>query len=184
MYRYLLSMKRLVYFILFFIVVASACTKVKEPNITAVGMKPVYVVEKEFYDIKNGPQQSVKNTGTIYIWQQYFMIIEYRKGIHVYDRTNPALPLYITFLHIPGCNDFTISDSTLFVDNGFDILSINIKNINAIKVNKVLKNATKNSRDMPPTNFKGYFECYDPSKGYYIGWDSTQLVNPHCKTNS
>lgn len=157
-----------------------ACNKPDAPKLTVNGMKPMYVSEKEFYDIRNGEEQEVQNTGGIYIWQQYFLIAEYKKGIHVYDRSNPSLPIYITFLNIPGCADYTISENTLFADNGFDVLSINIKDIKAIKLNKILKNATKNSRDQPP-NYIGYFECHDPNKGYYIGWESAVLVNPECR---
>lgn len=160
--------------------VVFACKKPETPQLTVKGMKPIYVSESAFYDIKNLEEQELQNTGGIYIWQQYFLIAEYKKGIHVYDRSNPSLPIYITFLNIPGCADYTISENTLFADNGFDVLSINIKDIKAIKLNKILKNATKNSRDQPP-NYIGYFECHDPKKGYYIGWDSALLVNPGCR---
>lgn len=169
-------------FILLLIVIPIyfSCNKPDDGTLTVAGMKPIYVSEADFYDIKNESARKVENTGGIYIWKQYFLIAEYRKGIHVYDRTNPSLPMYITFLNIPGCADFTIAENTLFADNGFDILSINIVDINKISVNKVIKNATKNSRDLPP-NYIGYFECHDPSKGYYIGWDSTVLYNPKCR---
>jgi hypothetical protein len=173
-------MRAITFCCLFLLLATASCIKQEQPPEHIMGMKPVYVSEKDFYDIKSMPEQPLKYTGTIYIWQQYFLVIEYRKGIHVYDRSDPAAPVYISFLNIPGAADFTISGKTLFADNGFDILSINIADLRAIKVNTILRNATKNSRDMPP-GYKGYFECHDPGKGYYIGWDSAWLDRPRCR---
>jgi hypothetical protein len=157
-----------------------SCNKTKT-EFKVEGLKPIYVTENDFYDIKNLSEQKLVNTGSIYLWKNFFLIAEYRKGIHVYDRTNPSNPIYISYLSIPGCVDFTITGQTMFVDNGFDILSINISNILSIKLNTVLKNQTKNPIEKP-ANYKGYFECVDRDKGYYIGWDSTILVNPKCRT--
>lgn len=160
---------------------AAACVKPEPHRMRVSGMKPVYVSEQDFYDIRNKEQQPLKNTGTIYIWQQYFLVIEYRYGIHVYDRSDPSLPTYVTFLSIPGASDFTIAGHTLFADNSFDILSIDIQDLRNIKLNTVLKGATRHYSDKPP-GYNGYFECYDPAKGHYTGWAPAELSDPQCRT--
>jgi hypothetical protein len=131
-----------------FLMILLSCNKTKT-EFKVEGLKPIYVTENDFYDIKNLSEQKLVNTGSIYLWKNFFLIAEYRKGIHVYDRTNPSNPIYISYLSIPGCVDFTITGQTMFVDNGFDILSINISNILSIKLNTVLKNQTKNPIEKP-----------------------------------
>lgn len=157
-----------------------ACTKPEPLGIGRQNIKrPVYIPEADFYNIRNIPQQNVSNTGTILIWQQYFFIVERLKGIHVYDRADPANPVYITFLSIPGCSDCTISSNTLFADNGRDLISINISEIRHVIVNKILKGATGSEKNYPD-HYKGYFECIDLSKGIVVGWEDAVADNPQC----
>jgi hypothetical protein len=151
----------------------------KEDDFIVTGMKPIYLPNDSLYDIRNIDIQPIVNSGTIYLWQNYLFVNEVGKGIHVIDKSNPSLSTKITFIKIYGNKNFSISDSTLFADNGKDLISIDIRDMLHIRVLKIVKDAIKNDNVFPP-NFSGWFECADLSKGIIISWENTSLTNPKC----
>ncbi len=98
-------------------------------------MKPIYLPNDSLYDIRNIDIQPIVNSGTIYLWQNYLFVNEVGKGIHVIDKSYPSLAKKITFIKIYGNKNFSISDSTLFADNGKDLISIDIRDMLHIRVN-------------------------------------------------
>jgi hypothetical protein len=158
-----------------------SCGKKPELNIGRKEAKrPVYVSWEDLYKIENTPPRMVQSSGSMVLWGAYFLLGESLQGIHVIDRRDPANPVPLTFLSIPGCKDFTVTGTTLFVDNSNDLISIDISDIRAVKVNKVLKGATANGKNYP-SNYEGYFECAAPDKGVIVDWKDTIMSNPHCQ---
>ncbi|SER74621.1 LVIVD repeat-containing protein [Pedobacter rhizosphaerae] len=84
-----------------------------------------------------------KKTGKIYIYNDYLFINEPNKGIHIYNNVNPAAPVNLAFLQIPGNVDLAIRDNILYADSYVDLLAFDISSINNIKqikrVNEVFK---------------------------------------------
>jgi len=169
---------RYLYLILIFILFQN-CDPVREYNYSGIGMKPIYANGDSIYDIKNVAVQPIINSGSIYSWNQYLLVGESNKGIHIIDKSDPSNPFKISFIKIIGNKNFSIADSTLYADNGKDLITIDIRNINSIQVLNIVKNSLQND-NVFPTNYIGYFECYDKSKGIVVGWDSVQLNNPKC----
>lgn len=75
----------------------------------------------------SGPQD-LKEPGKIYAYNQYLLIGEVKKGIHVIDNSNPRLPKAVSFINIPGVLDFVIKDNVLYADSYMDLVSLDLSN--------------------------------------------------------
>jgi hypothetical protein len=65
-------------------------------------------------------------TGKIYIYQDYLLINEPNKGIHIFDNTNPSKPQAISFLNIPGNIDIAVQNGKLYADSYSDLLTFDL----------------------------------------------------------
>ncbi|MBX7205332.1 MAG: hypothetical protein K1X81_07890 [Bacteroidia bacterium] len=72
--------------------------------------------------------RAMNNPGKIFYKDGYILITERYQGIHFIDNSNPAIPVKVGFLRIPGCNDIAIKGQILYADNATDLLSINFSN--------------------------------------------------------
>jgi len=146
-----------------------------------VGKKPVYIPESELDNIQNIPPRAVENAGVIYLLNPYLFMVEAKKGIHVFEVSDTANPVNLTFIQIPAINDFTINGNTMFVDNGPNLVSLDISDIMDVKVLGKIANAFQPI--LYPTMYMGPFECADEKKGIIVEWKDTVLVNVRCWSN-
>lgn len=146
------------------------------------GKKPVYASIAATRIIQNLPEQPVVATGGIFLLEPIFFMVEQRKGIHVYDVTDPALPVYLTFISIPAIGDFTVSGQRLYADSWRDLVTLDISDIMNVKVIDRVENVF--TPLFYPLNYQGNFECIDESKGAVVGWTDTILTDAKCFTNN
>jgi len=146
-----------------------------------MGKKPVYIQESELDNIQNLPPRAVENAGVIYLLNPYLFMVEVKKGIHVFEVSDTANPVNLTFIRIPAINDFTINSNTLFVDNGPNLVSLDISDIMDVKVLGKIENAFQPI--LYPNMYTGPFECGDEKKGIIVEWKDTVLVNARCWSN-
>ncbi len=78
--------------------------------------------------VTSGPAQAVIEPGKLYVKDQYLFIVETKKGIHVFDNSNPASPRAVSFLTIPGNVDLAVRDNILYADSYIDLVAIDISN--------------------------------------------------------
>ncbi len=154
---------------------------IKENNLVITGFKPIYIPPDSLYHIYNADTQAIVNAGNILIWNNFLFINEVNKGIHVIDKSYPSLAKKITFIKIYGNKNFSIADSTLFADNGRDLLTIDIHDIYHVVLIDILKDAISDQYNLKPDS-TGYFECIETNKGYVIGWQKSTLTNPKCSS--
>ncbi|MVM29876.1 hypothetical protein GO755_07520 [Spirosoma sp. HMF4905] len=83
--------------------------------------------------ITSGAPQSLVEPGKLYVKDQYLFIVEVKKGIHVFDNSNPSNPKAISFLPIPGNVDIAVRDNILYADSYIDLVALDISNPTAIK---------------------------------------------------
>ncbi len=75
--------------------------------------------------INEGPR-AIENAGKIFVAEDYVLIGEEGKGIHVVnnqDRNNPVSNAFIT---IPGNKEFFVSGNALYAESYYDLLKIDI----------------------------------------------------------
>lgn len=148
------------------------------PPTTGDTYRPVYAAYTDVRTVRVLAPQPLKNVGKIYVKDQYLFINDVGTGIHVVDNRDPAKPVFISFLSIPGNHEIAIKDSTLFADNVLDLVAINIGNPRAIRVVKRIENVFEYPAFPLATNVR--FECPDRDRGVVIRWEKAAIENPQC----
>lgn len=161
-----------------------ACNPAPETDFDVEGYKPIYISKTNAFVIKKENPTAIKNAGKIYVKDNYLFITEKNKGIHVINYTNPSSPVNESFITVYGCDNMSIKDNYMFVDNVNDLVVLDISEQNVAEVKRI-KNAFPKKYQMTPTvsinSEVVWFECVDTTKGVLIGWEKMQLHNPKCK---
>jgi hypothetical protein len=143
-----------------------------------LGYRPVYATLEEA-EVKGLPPQSLENPGKIYVINDYLMIVDNLRGVHVYDNTNPENPVNKGFIQLYGSTDIAIRDNVLYADQQSDLLAVDISNPLNINLLSRAENIFPFNSQYPPVEGT-YFECVDPTKGIVVGWEQVELDNPKC----
>ena len=103
-------------------------------TVTYRGTESVRVTLNELRtSVKTLPAQDLENPGKIYVKDNYLFINEVKKGIHIIDNSNPALPKPISFIQILGNVDIAVKGNILYADSYTDFVVLDISNPNAVK---------------------------------------------------
>lgn len=105
--------------------------------------KPV-LMERADMEARVGmlPPRNLVDPVKIYLKDQYVLITERYKGIHVIDNSNPEAPAALGFLRVDGCLDVAVKDHVLYCDNAVDLVAIDMsKGFEAIEVVSRVKDA-------------------------------------------
>ena len=158
----------------------ASCEKDPYSAFSGYGKRPVYLPLTDLKNIGNLGQQPIEATGTIFLQDTLFFLLEQKKGVHVYNVSDPANTVYLTFFSIPAINDFTISGNFLYADSWKDLVTINIDDLYHIVEIERLENVF--DPILYPPLYNGIFECADPDKGVIVGWEDVYLENAFCIT--
>jgi hypothetical protein len=122
--------------------------------------------------------QELDTPGKIYIKDNYLFINEVNKGIHIHDNSDPAQPVNLGFISIPGNKDLAIKDDILYADSYTDLVAIDISNpaaaVEVDRINDVFPYYPEEGAwDMGFYYSYTTYEEVDPEKGLVIGWEKT-----------
>lgn len=163
----------------------SSCTAEESPleDQMVEGLKPIYSTGDDWKNIKTIAPQPIKKLGKIYYKDNKIFVNEFFKGIHIIDNSDPTNPIKLKFIEILGNKDIAIKGQILYADNVTDLVTLDISNLDDIKVLGRVKDIYPNSSSSQtnPEGHIGPFECVDPSKGTVIGWEEATLLNPDCR---
>jgi hypothetical protein len=148
------------------------------PPTTGDTYRPVYAAYADIRTVQVLAPQPLKNAGKIYVKDKYLFINEAGNGIHVIDNRNPAQPVTLAFLSIPGNHEIAVKDSILYADNFLDLVAINIANPRNVRVVKRVENVFEYPAYPLVTNVR--FECVDRDRGVVIRWEKASVENPQC----
>ncbi len=85
------------------------------------------------------------------IWNQYILVNEYNKGIHIVNNIDKTNPQKVGFISIPFNKDMSIKNNKLYVDNGKDLVVLEASDImNVSVVSRVADMFSDASDDFPP----------------------------------
>jgi hypothetical protein len=121
-------MKKIISLILFAgsAVLLNSCLKDKLTKTYKI-LEPVYKSKTEVLaNIKSSSPASLKNTGKIYLYNNYIFLNEINKGVHIIDNTNPSSPVTKAFISIPGNVDIAVKGNILYADLYTDMMVIDI----------------------------------------------------------
>jgi hypothetical protein len=125
--------------VLLSIVFLSSCYDTKVREIKQTIKIPIYEYTTQAEaeaNLKQQKPQDFTTFGKIYIYNNYLLINERGIGIHIYDNSNPAIPVQVSFMNIPGNLDMAINNSVLYVDSYDDFLVLDISDISNIQLLK------------------------------------------------
>ena len=112
--------------------------------------------------------------GKICIRDQYLFVNEKYKGIHIFDNSNPASPVNLSFIDIPGNVDIAVKGDFLFADNYVDLVVINIRDMqNPYEVAR-LQNIFPYT--IPEVDYTYPIAEIDQDKGVITGWEAKQIT--------
>ena len=90
--------------------------------------------------IVNERPRELEKLAKIYAYENYLIISETKKGLHIIDNSNPSNPVKVSFLKIPGVIDMAVRDNILYADSYTDLVALDITNPKAIKEIGRIKN--------------------------------------------
>jgi len=176
------------------LLVISACTT-PEPTVVGEveGLKPIYITEEEnVVEVKEA--RPFEDLGKIVYAAPYLLINERFKGIHVINNSNPADPIKIGFIQIPGNTEFTLKNNFIYANHGNDLKAFQISDFASSSTTEIIElNETAEIKlvfgnvgdnavtALFPPQYDGFFECVEDN-GIVVGWEETILVNPKCRT--
>lgn len=81
-------------------------------------------------DIRNQPlnesSRPIADPGKIYIGEDFILIGEEEKGIHVINNVDPENPINVSFINIPGNREYFVNGNSLFAESYYDIIKLDI----------------------------------------------------------
>ena len=138
------------------------------------GNAPVYMSFEELRNaIAEEPERVLENPGKIYFKDNYIFIIEELKGIHIFDNTNPALPVKKSFIKVPGIVDMAVSGNVLYADSFVDLVVLDLRDIENIKEIGRVKDILPYT--LPPTGNNLPVGNIDKEKGMVVDWEVTKI---------
>lgn len=170
----------LLYVLLLPLLFLAACNQVDPGFYDGPGKRPVYAAPSALENIRNLPPQTIEQSGTIFLKDTLFFMLERGRGIHVFNIKDSASIRALTFLEIPAIGDFTISGNRLYADSWRDLLTIDISNLYNIQLLDRQRGVF--SPALFPPQYDGFFECVDESKGAVVRWEDAELIDALCRT--
>jgi len=147
---------------------------------TTQGLKPIYSANDNWQNIQVTAAREIQNLGKIYYKDDIIYVSESAKGIHIIDNSDPANPVFLKFIEILGNRDIAIKGNILYADNLSDLVTLDITDLDDIKILNRVKDIYPNSSQSFPDGYTGPFECVIPTKGFVIGWEEAELNDPDC----
>ena len=131
------------------ILFASSCSKDKcLQEVTYIKYTPVYEsYENIRAEIRSEAPRELENPGKIYFYQDHIFINEIHKGIHIIDNSDPENPTPTSFIPILGNIDIVIKNNQLIVDNYTDLLTIDITDLNQVRLTNRQENVFPGTED-------------------------------------
>jgi hypothetical protein len=130
-------------------VLLEGCTDRCETTTEYVYYEPVYTTVEEIrQSITVLPAQPVNTVGKIYFKDGFLFLNEPGEGIHIINNQNPAVPVPLRFVKIPGNYDLAIKGNTLYADSYVDLVAFDIADISNIREVNRLEGVFGNYRVM------------------------------------
>jgi len=135
MKNWLRSLSFVVVFGTFLAIFFSSCRTTCERTRTYIQKTPVYA---SLTDIRNsfvvGEAKVLKEPGKIHVNGDYLFIVDWGTGFHIVDNRDIGNPVFLKFVQLMGCTDVVSRSGILYANQGPDIVSLNITDINNISL--------------------------------------------------
>lgn len=146
-----------------------SCEDQCQDTITYIDYQPIYQLPEEIRSsVGREVPRDLEQPGKIYLYGDWVLVNELRKGIHVIDNSNPSNPQNIAFINIPGNVDMAVKNNIMYVDNFMDLLALDISDPQNITVLHREENA------FPYGAYYG--NIWDENLGILIDYDEVEVT--------
>lgn len=115
--------------------------------------------------------QEIIQPGKLYFKDDLIFVNEYQKGIHVVYNAEPANPVIIKFIEIPGNVDLAVKGNILYADSYIDLLAIDISNLDDIHEVARIEEAFPY---IIPEVTEGVIDDIDETRGVIVGYNKVE----------
>lgn len=132
-------------------------------------MEPVYLSPEELrasFEVVDPVE--VTNTGKIYLYQNYLLLNEPGKGIHVIENSDKENPQIISFINIPGNYEMAVQGDRLFADSYVDLVVIDISDPTNVRLTQRVEDIFL---ELVQQN-----QHYDIENGIIVDWAPNKII--------
>lgn len=174
-------MRKLFYFTTLLLATAAllfnGCADNCERTYTQLSYEPVYMSYADMRSpsaVEVQAPTALKDPGKIHIKDGYLYVNERGKGFHVIDNRNPAAPVKVAFVKIPGNYEIAVRGNMLYADSYVDMLVFDVSDV-------AHPNMTNRMQDILPYEQYVNNVWLDPSKGVVKEWvEKIETVTISC----
>jgi len=88
---------------------------------------PVYMTYQELREsVRLEAARTPENLGRVYLYEQYVLLNEVNQGIHIFDNSDPVVPVNLGFINVPGNTDIAVRDNYLYADSYVDLVTLDL----------------------------------------------------------
>ena len=160
------------------ILFASCADKIEE---TYLINEPVYLTYADMRSsLKSTDSEPIVQPGKIYFKDNYIFVNEYQEGIHIINNSDPANPVVVKFIEIPGNVDMAIKGNVLYADSYVDLVSIDISDLDNIR------EIDRDTNVLPyviPEFDEGILSDVDESQGVITGYKTVSKTEDYIAEN-
>ncbi len=139
------------------------------------GWVPQYLPSDSAFLIRPLPPREMLDAGSFALLGDLLFIVDREIGFHVFDNADPANPINLSFVSVPGCSGLTARDQFVYANNLTDLVTLDVSDPVRPELVDRVKNLYGALPDYPELNGFGAFECVDPNRGILVGWLSGDL---------
>lgn len=161
-------MKRHLLFIALLSLPLVACKKYKNKEVYAnVPVYMDYETLRSSFEFQQGAAP-INGSGNIFLHNQYILLSEAYRGIHIIDNSSPQNPVQIGFISIPGNTQIAVKNDLLYANSYIDLLTIDISSVTDPKL--ICRYEDVLSYDMPPIQESYPVADIYKDRGVVIDW--------------
>ena len=136
--------------------------------------RPVLMARSQLESAASGqPPRDLHTPGKIFVSGRYLFVNEQYQGIHVFDNADPARPVAVQFLRIPGNVDLAVRGPLLYADSGPDLVVFDVSDPARPRVAGRTRNALPELsaplRNIPLS--PEYQPANRPANSVVVGWE-------------
>jgi hypothetical protein len=151
-------------------VLLEGCTDKCEVTREYTYYEPVYSsIEEVRAGVSILPPQTIHTTGKIYFKDGFMYVNEPGEGIHIINNLNPANPIPVNFIKIPGNYDLAIKGDALYADSYVDLVVFDVSQNGSVQEIKRVEGVFQNYRVLGySSNSNSVITSFQEKKQIYI----------------
>ncbi|MEP2935976.1 MAG: hypothetical protein ABJM06_13800 [Gilvibacter sp.] len=118
------------------------------------------------------PVRDLTESGKFYAYQNFILVNDLNKGIHVIDNTYPTQPVKVAFINIPGNIDMAVKDNILYADSWLDLYVFDFSDpLNITLINRLEEVLPQRRLSLPADVYEADFANYDFERDIIVDWE-------------